>query len=207
MKTVSRPTLRYGWALLAILGAIHLGHGLFRVADPDEFQALRNAFDASRGLIPYVDYWDNHGPLMIWILQPVMSLWPGGHELIYWLRVAAWLNTILLAGGVFLLVRRLNPLLPAAPWIATAFLLSAPPFLSKAIEARGDNPTNLLAAAALFFLIVALQKRNSRSFFAVGLCVGLMAGFTIKALIIAAAFTLFYACCNCERNGTHAWRI
>ncbi len=194
MKTSNKKAGVYALVLVAALAGIHLCHGLLRAANPDEFQALTNAFDASRSLVPYVDFWDNHGPLMIWVLQPVLTLWSGGHELIYGLRGVAWINTMLLTGMVFWMVRRLHPRRFVAPWIATVFLLTAPPFLSKAIEIRGDNPANLLATIALAILITALSKRKLILFFAVGLCLGVMAGLTLKALIAAAALAVFYVC-------------
>ncbi len=194
MQIKLRPDQIYLWILLILFAGIHLIHGQNHVADPDEFQTLTNAFDASRGLVPYVDFWDNHGPLSIWILRPVLRVWTGGHELIYWLRGVVWINTLIISGLVFWLVRRLLPMVPAAPWIATVFLLSAPPFLSKAIELRGDNPANLLAALALTTLIVARHTQKRILFFVVGLCLGFMAGFTLKVVVATSALGLFYVC-------------
>ncbi len=203
-------------ASVALLAALHLFHGLRRLADPDEFQALVNAFDAARGLTPYIDFWDNHGPLNIWLLQPILAFWHGqnsivhgGHSLIYWLRGLMWLNTLAVAAATYYLARRLYPR-THIPAIALLTLLTAPLFISKTIEIRGDNPSNLLFTLTLIFLTLAFQTNRRLHYALAGLTLGLIAGFTLKVIILAAALALFAAAwhiINRQRPHITSWLL
>jgi len=178
-------------ALLLCLAAIYVWHSLNRLADADEFQTLTNAFDSARGLTIYRDYWDNHGPLATWIFVPALKLWHGGHELITWLRGLMLLPTALIAGMTFWLGRRIFPDSPQARWIAIIFLLTTPPFFAKTIEFRGDNPAHLLYVLALCLVTAGLQRPRTWLFFCAGLALGLIAGFTVKATIMAVGIALY----------------
>lgn len=178
-------------AVLLCLAAIYVWHSLNRLADADEFQMLTNAFDSARGLTIYRDYWDNHGPLATWLFVPALKLWHGGHELITWLRSAMLLPTALIAGMTFWLGRRIFPDSPQARWIAIIFLLVTPPFFAKTIEIRGDNPAHLLYVLALCLVTAGLQKPRVWLFFCAGFALGLVAGFTVKATIMALGIALY----------------
>ena len=177
-----------------LLLAIHLYHGLFRIADPDEFQTLTNAFLASKGHVLYRDFWDNHGPLATWLWQPLLYAWHGGHGLIFWLRALAWINTIAIAGVSWITLRRLYPDQTLLAAFAIVFLLGAPSFLFKSLEIRGDNPANLLATVAFGSTALGLQFRNPRLLIAAGFALGLILCFSLKAIILVAALGIFSVC-------------
>jgi 4-amino-4-deoxy-L-arabinose transferase-like glycosyltransferase len=182
----------------ALLG-LYLWHGLSRRADPDEFQTLVNAVLSARGLRLYADYWDNHGPLMTWILNPLVGAWVGGYDLIRWLRGAMWINVMAVAGLVFALARGTDGTQQgekhksSAPLIAITMLLLSPPFLAKSIELRSDNPANLVGICSLLLLYRALKTGRLIHFLMAGAGLGIMAGFTLKAGMYLVALGGFAA--------------
>ncbi len=184
-------------AVSLVLLAVHLVHGLVRTADYDEFQTLVNAVLSVRGSRIYVDFWDNHGPLINWLLVPVVGTWSGGHELLAWLRGFVWVNTVVLSAVVFFAVRgSLRDVAGEfgrglAPWVAVVMMLAAPSFLAKSIELRPDNPANLCGALALVSLIWGLRSGHWKPFFLAGVALGIMAGLTLKVLMFALGLVFF----------------
>jgi len=176
--------------LTCLLALLHLWHGLNRVADPDEFQYLVNAFNAADGLRPYVHFWDNHGPLNIWLLQPFFEFWTGSHKLIKWLRLLPWINTLAVCAVLFSFMRRCYTDYPAAPWLTIIFLLATPPYVSKSIEIRGDNLTNLLTTVSFVSVFWGIRNHLAWPIFLAGLCVGITAGLTVKFLTVGTAIAL-----------------
>lgn len=180
-----------------VLLAIHLVHGLVRTADYDEFQTLVNAVLSVRGSRIYVDFWDNHGPLINWLLVPVVDAWKGGHELLIWLRGGVWLNTAALSALVFYTVRGLLKNTAedlsggVAPYAAVIMMLSAPSFLAKSIELRPDNPATLCGTTAVVALLRGLRTGHWKPYLLAGVTLGIMAGFTLKVLMFALGLVFF----------------
>jgi len=193
-------------AVICLLATVHLWHGLHRTADPDEFQFLVNAYNAAEGLKPYAHFWDNHGPLNIWLLQPVFKFWNGGHSIIRLLRILPWINTLVLCGALVYFQRRCYPQRPLAIWLSFIFLLSTPPFLFKSIEIRGDNLSNLLATAAFISLFLGIREKRSWLFLITGLCLGLVAGLTLKFITIATGLALAASAVYIKLNKLPAFR-
>lgn len=172
-----------------LLVGIHFWHGQNRIADPDEFQTIINAFDASRGLIPYKHFWDNHGPLNITLLKPLLLFYNTDHALIHWLRTLAWVTTLLIVALIYLTWNIFHP--RQSPIVAILFILASPPFLAKALEIRPDILANLLATMALSLLAYGTVRQKTLPFCLAGVCVGLIAGITLKFALVAISLSIY----------------
>jgi hypothetical protein len=156
---------------------------LYRI-DSDEPQHLHVAWEWSRGMVPYRDFFDNHMPLFHFLTSPLP------HYVQDWslLYVARWAMLPLVA-GLFVVLSRLVRLAygESNRWIAVVALL-IPAVALKTTEFRNDTLAMLLALAAF---TAALQWKHSLRGAAIsGALFGAAFLTSFKALLFLAAFLL-----------------
>jgi hypothetical protein len=71
--------------------------------NPDEMEHLHSTYLLLRGLVPYVEFWQNHAPMLWFLLAPVMAAWPEHSSICYAARTIALLQVVI----VFVVVVRL----------------------------------------------------------------------------------------------------
>jgi Dolichyl-phosphate-mannose-protein mannosyltransferase len=178
----SRGTRRFAAVALylaALLLLAHLGYGVFRHAlDPDEFQFLHGGWLVAEGRLPYVDFWDDHGPLPH-LLCSFFYRAGGRSDAAALLLHRSAVFALLLVSAALLhaTARRLRPgdeLLPAA---ALALYAASPILSHKGIEVRSDNLLQPIWALALLLFVRAAQSGRDRAFLPAGAALG--AGFLV----------------------------
>lgn len=179
-----------GLAALILLGiglVIHLVACLTGNINLDEYQFLANGWDVFRGLLPYIDFWDNHGPAANYVYAIPFFCWPAVHDIIIFFRLAAYGVAVLtaLATGCAALVA--FPQYRYSGRIAAAVLLTAPMYLEKSHEVRGDNLVTALWATGLALCLYGLRYRRSAAHFLAGMAWGLTLWFTPKGFFVIAA--------------------
>lgn len=176
------------WLWLALLVAC--GMQLFevpsRAIDPDEFEHLHAAFCVHQGLLPYRDFFEHHGPLLYYVLQPLF--WLCGDDLsVLWLgRLAMWccsLGTLALTGAIARRVADTTTGLAAATLLAWSTV-----FHLKGIELRPDVPAAFLLTLAFWLSLPPTgaapdRARAWQSWFLIGLLCGLATLFTQKSIV------------------------
>lgn len=175
---------------IVLLAVVHAWHGQRRAADPDEFQTLVNAFDSARGLQLYTDFWDNHGPLTAWLFEPWFLFNPGSHAVMFGLRAAMWLITIIIAALLYKIATVVTNDNRTVSTGGVLFLLASPPFLFKALEIRGDNIANALVVLAVLLTIVGVRTCRTWLFMVAGISLGLLALTTLKVLMFVGVYFL-----------------
>ena len=90
---------RYGFLVVLGVGCfVHLQAALHGNINLDEYQFIINGWDVFRGLAPYRDFWDNHGPAANYVFALPFFCFPATHEILTIFRLAAFVLTLLTAG-------------------------------------------------------------------------------------------------------------
>ncbi|HEX9982076.1 MAG TPA: glycosyltransferase family 39 protein [Thermoanaerobaculia bacterium] len=145
--------------------------------DSDEPQHLHAAWEWSRGLVMYRDFYDNHLPFFHLLFAPFIGLAGETESILLFGRLAMLPLAAAAILLVFLIAERLYGRELAA-WSALAASL-LPPFLLKSVEFRNDNLWVVLILAAV---AVALAEPTRGRTFLLGVLLGLAAVTSIKTV-------------------------
>jgi hypothetical protein len=172
---------------------------LYRI-DSDEPQHLHVAWEWSRGMVPYRDFFDNHMPLFHFLTSPLPGYVQDG-SLLY---VGRWAMLPLVA-GLFAVLSRVVRLSygESNSWIAATALL-IPAVALKTTEFRNDTLAMLLTLAAF---TAALQWKHSLRGAAIsGALFGAAFLTSFKALLFLAAFLLADLAVRREQKEGISWK-
>lgn len=172
--------------LLVVAGLLQLVELRTRFIDPDEFEHLHAASMVARGEVPYRDFFEHHGPLLYYALQPLF--WLFGQQLtVLWIgRGLMWLCSMAALGLTARQAARMGG--SGCGLVAAALLAWTTIFHLKGIELRPDVPALLLIQLAITVLIEG--KATFRSSLAAGLFGGLATLCTQKAIVPIAGLAV-----------------
>ncbi len=169
---------------------IHLRAALQGSINLDEYQFISNGWNVFRGLQPYRDFWDNHGPAANYVFALPFYFFPAVHDIIIFFRLGAFSVTLLTVAGTVWLARTAYPFISQSGGLAAALLLAAPMYLSKSHEARGDIFLNLAWVWGTGLLFFGLRKNKCWPCLLGGLACGFACWFTPKGLFVIVAGAL-----------------
>jgi hypothetical protein len=174
-----------------------------RFLDADELVHLNAAYFVSQGETIYVDFFENHPPLMALLLQPVVRSSESAKRSIDCGRVLVFVLGLGILLAVADLAHRVGGTLAA--WTAPALLAGHTFFFQKTLEIRPDVPALLLFCLALCALArgVGLRSRGW-PFLAGALLCG--AGLFTPKVIYAAAGASVAAAVATGASSPHGWR-
>jgi hypothetical protein len=142
----------YAWGV----GVVHRGY------DYDEVQRAHSVWLASRGLRPYVDFFEVHPPYFV-LLTPILQRWPDPCAALLALRLFAMLGNLAFLGGLVALGGTSRPMGGRWAWLGVAFVAFHPKVLDFLVEFRIDGWGYALAA---WCLVVFLRCPGVRRRFA-----------------------------------------
>lgn len=178
---------------LGLIGAILLmplclvGWSVLKRFDPDEIEAVHSAWKILKGERIYVDFFQHHHPLLYAYLAPIIAICGERPATIVACRLAMLPFFAGIAGGAFVLGRRVFGG-PAAK-IGLFLLLCSWPLIFKAVEIRPDVPQvmfGMIALALLFGRGGASARATVIRYSLVGLCLGVSFLFLQKAVFAIA---------------------
>lgn len=175
------------WFLITLGIALHACAALRGNWNLDELQYLKNGWATTQGLIPYRDFWDNHGILSNYIYGLPFHFFPPVHESFLGFRALAFLITLVFVGLTAVAASLAFPEQRHVSLASAAFLLSSELFIMKAREIRGDNLMNLCWVASVVLLFAGLRRSSVRVFWLAGIALGASALFSVKFAIVAVA--------------------
>jgi hypothetical protein len=185
-------TLRTAGWRLPLWIALALGCGLlafevrWRGIDPDEFEHLHAGYLVFRGEVPYRDYFEHHGPLLYYVVQPLFQICGPELTVLWWARGAMWLCSLGTLWLTAVIARRAGD--APTPLIAATLLVWTTIFQAKGIELRPDVPATLLLTAAAAMIVE--RPAGFLRWLLVGLLAGLATLFTQKCIVPIAALTV-----------------
>jgi hypothetical protein len=151
--------------------ALVLGFYLWRLwalqvayLDRDEFEHLHAAWNFSRGMMPYRDFYQVHPPWLYFMLAPILRRYPVESDpnaalaAIYAARRFAMLCAGMSLAMTFVLARIWRG--SRVAWISIALVSTAVPFARKTLEIRPDGPALVLWLGFLAILVKAIEDRS-----------------------------------------------
>ena len=145
---------RFGpWVLTALAAGLALSRVWLvfnRLYDPDELEHLHAGFCVWRGMVPYRDFFEQHGPVLWYLSLPLFAIWGESLDVLFAGRFVIWLISFATYALVWRLGNRLYGRWGGA--VASLLLALLPAFQEKNMEWRPDNvavPLVLLAVSSL----------------------------------------------------------
>ncbi len=188
--------------LMALLG-LRIAFGLDRFLDPDELEHLNGAFFISQGETIYGSFFENHPPLLVWALQPIVRLYDSPAEIIASARVAILLVQIGILALAAVMARRLAGGLAGA--LAPVLLLAQSFFYQKTLEVRPDVPGAFFFMLALERMGASASQPGARRLILIGAYLSIGGLFTPKLIYAAAGGAFALAIASHWRSPTR-WR-
>jgi hypothetical protein len=189
------------WLALLALAALRLVWLDAYPLDSDEAQHAHVAWAWSRGLLPYRDVFDNHGPLFGLLNAPWLALLGERADVLTWLRLAVQPWYFLALSAAWLAGRRLYG--TGVAWAGTLAAALYPRFFMVTGQFRTDDLWAALWLAALAALLAGRHTRRR------AVLAGLLAGAALcvsqkTVLLLAAA--LAAGALAWLRTGAPRWR-
>ena len=207
-----------GWVTAALvllfLGLRLLLLGIERF-NPDEFEALHGSYSIASGLIPYRDYFENHLPLLHFLLLPLFRVFAADRSsgqaeaLILAARMAMWGMSAATIAACYLVGRLRSG--HAQGCTAAALFVGLTIFAHKGFEVRPDVPAHLFLCASWLSLAAAAVagplRRRGPLLVGSGACLGLATLCTQKILFSwpACGLLVFLLVCV-DSQGPRRWR-
>ncbi len=178
------------WGLLLFSLIVRVALTLNRNFDWDEFQHLHAAWMVSEQYLPYKDFWENHTPLLYYLLAPVVRFFGEGTAV---LLIARALMSAAALGILYVTyaLARLNYDRKTSI-LAVVVLSYMAIFVQKSIEIRPDQLLALFWLASLWLAMLAVERQKSHGLFYAGLLLGIAFLFSPKALFPYGAMSLTF---------------
>ncbi len=178
--------------LCAVLVYLVLCLALNKEFDHDEFEHVHSAWYVVQGDFPYRDFFQNHNPLLWYLIAPVLRLSGDQTGVLLILRGVMYGVTLLIALTASLIAvmvsgRRL------AGWFCFPFLLTSVLFMAKSVEIRPDGPMVLMGMGAVYFFVRFLDSASRRDLVVSGLLASASFLFLQKAVVYYGVLSLALA--------------
>lgn len=161
--------------------------------DPDESQHLHAAWLVASGRVPYLDFWENHTPLLYYLLAPLTRWFSDRPEIYTAGRAIMALLTIPTLALVYRLARRLEPRVAV---LAVLVLAVQSRFAEYTTQVRPDVPGLIAWLATLLALVRWREDGRPKWLWVTGLALGVYAAFSPKAVYgaVGVAVVILVAC-------------
>jgi hypothetical protein len=180
------------FTLISLLALSLLYQSVNRYFDHDEFEHIHSAWYIANGFIPYVDFFQNHHPLLWFIIAPLFKLFGSSVELVIASRILLFIFAI----GTVLVVYRISLALTGSDessLIALLLVLSVAMFRQSIIEIRPDVPQVFFGLLSVCFFLNHLKGKTSSAMIYAGLCASVSFLFLQKAVFLLLAYAIVFA--------------
>ncbi len=153
--------------------------------DHDEGEHLHSAWLVSQGLLPFIDFFQTHSPMLWIVAAPLLAILPPGGAVMPVFRLVSVLLLALSILQVVRIARRVNG--RDANDLLTAFLCLGIAGSTELFCFRPDLVANVLSLAAIALLTGSVRPRSS---LLSGLLLGLAVSFNPKQAYLLAVLPL-----------------
>lgn len=157
----NRNYLSFLFLLLALLSFLVLMISLNRYFDHDEFEHIHSAWYITNNQFPYLDFFEQHHPLLWYLLAPFLSLLGNSTQTVTVLRI---LMFVFILGIAFLTCRIAEQVTRSRETglIASILLLSSTLFVKSGVEVRPDVPEVFFGLVSIWYLFRYFQSARDR---------------------------------------------
>ncbi len=192
--------------LAAACAGLHLANVASASIDHDEVEHLHAAWMVAQGHVPFVDFFENHPPVLWYALAPLVDACPPGH-----LVLAGRLAMLPFLAGILALAYRIGRRLTGnrrAAWLGMLLLPATWVFLRTTLEVRPDVPQVFLEVLALDLFLSWLERPRARTAAAAGLAAGAAIAVLSKAVVLLPALAAGIAVASWSRSSSGAaWKV
>ena len=174
-------TRAFTWVFVFLAGAAYLGWGALHPADWDEIEQLHSMYLVSEGLVPFVDFWQIHSPLLWVVLAPGLEALPETGAVLLISRCLYLLLSLILFSIIWRLSRHLWG--EQADLCATLLVFLSVGIVSQFLWIRPDAIMLLGAMAAIGLALAGFEGERGSRFFLSGLALALGLTFSHKVLL------------------------
>jgi 4-amino-4-deoxy-L-arabinose transferase-like glycosyltransferase len=202
-RVPSYPSRLAIWTALAITAALLLSRLWFvthRALDLDEFEHAHAAWSVSRGLLPYLDFFEHHPPGLYLLSAPIFAdpdvatRVPAAVRALTLARATMWLITVLSVVVVYRIGVTIHGALSGA--LAAMLLATSSQFLESMLEFRPDGPAVASLIVSIWCAVgvgdAEESLRGDVRLFAAGCAFGAALLFTQKAIFAAPGLGLAF---------------
>ena len=169
---------------------LRISFTLNRELDWDEFQHLHAAWMVSHGYTLYKDFWENHTPLLYYLLVPLFRFFGEDLSVILIARALMSGTAIWILYLTYALARVLHDRKTSV--LAVLLLSYMVIFVETTVEVRPDQPLVALWLTSLWLSQQAFYRQKRSYFFYSGFVLGIAWMFSPKALLPYAAMGLTF---------------
>ena len=170
--------------LLVILLSSYAVHRWF---DHDEFEHIHSAWYVANGSLPYIDFFQNHHPLLYYCMAPLLLAAGYSIQTVILLRMTMFGLTIGIACMTYLIAQRVTSS-QRASLLSVLLLLSMVMFVEKSIEIRPDVPQVLLGLISVYFFMSFIQVQQDKYIVLAGITASVSFLFLQKSLFLLLAY-------------------
>ncbi|MFO7691670.1 MAG: glycosyltransferase family 39 protein [Vicinamibacterales bacterium] len=183
---------RWEAALLAAVGLYLLVYALLNQFRWDEFEHVHAAWRVANGRIPYLDFFENHHPLIWYVMAALLPLAGESSGTVLVFRVGFAVLAFATLAVTWRLALRATQSRRVA-WLAALFLASTMSFLETSTIIRPDTPMMLCVVLSVLFLVRATGGGRRADAVASGVAAGVAIAFLQKAILLLAALVVLAA--------------
>lgn len=187
----NRNYLSFLFLLAVLLSFLVLMISLNRYFDHDEFEHIHSAWYVTNNQIPYLDFFEQHHPLLWYLLAPFLSFLGNSTPTVTVLRI---LMFIFLLGMAFFTCRIAEQITRSRETglISAILLLSSTMFVKVGIEVRPDVPEVFFGLISILSLFRYFQSARDRDIIISGLAASIAFLFLQKITILLFCYAAVF---------------
>ncbi|MDD5223692.1 MAG: glycosyltransferase family 39 protein [bacterium] len=185
----SRNYLSFLIFLAVLLAALVLMISLNRYFDHDEFEHIHSAWYVTINQFPYLDYFEQHHPLLWYLLAPFLILLGLSTQTVMVLRI---LMFVFILGIAFFTGRIAEQVSRSRETglVASVLLLSSTLFVKSGVEIRPDVPEVFFGLVSILYLFRYFQSARNRDIVFSGLAAAVAFLFLQKIIILLFCYVV-----------------
>jgi hypothetical protein len=188
---VSSSFNRFLICALILIFALLFFQSVTRQFNIDEFEHVHAAWYVQTGHVPYRDFFQNHNPLLYYLMAPVLSVSGDSPGSLILLRLIFFLLTVAIA-FVTHQIAKLATKSDGAAILSVVLLLTMAVFFQKVIEIRPDVPQVLFALISVYYLLAFLKNNEPKSIAASGLYASISFIFLQKTAFLLISYAILF---------------
>jgi Dolichyl-phosphate-mannose-protein mannosyltransferase len=157
--------------------------------DHDEFEHIHSAWYIANGYLPYLDFFQNHNPLLWYLFAPIIKAFGDTMTSIFAIRLLTFAFMAGTLGLTFEISRKLTGSRQTS-LLATLLLLSSGFFVISSLEIRPDVPQMFFGLLSIYYLICFGREQSKRGIICCGMSLSISFLFLQKAVFLIAVLGL-----------------
>ena len=187
---IDRYALKSIQAIVGVFAVIFLPLlAYFKYFSKDTLEHVHCAWMMHNGLLPYVDFFQNHNPLLWILLVPLLKIGPESSQILIILRMIQVAGVIVIFWLTDRLARQI-PLEKETRWLALFFMVTMPSFFISTVDLRPDLGQVILSMFSILFFLRSFDQNDRIDIGISGFAAGLAFLFLQKAVFLFVAYGL-----------------